>query len=65
MPPASNRRTVLHIVTRTDDALAVEVIAAQRTQPELEVGAVDLTAPGPDYENLLEKIFAADSVSVW
>lgn len=65
MPPASDRRTVLHIVTRTDDALAAQVIAAQRRQPELEVREVNLAAPGPDYENLLEEIFAADSVTVW
>jgi len=65
MPPASNRRTVLHIVTRTDDSLAAQVIAAQRSQPELDVREVHLTAPGPDYENLLERIFAADSVIAW
>lgn len=65
MPHDSERRTVLHIVTRTDDALAAHVIAAQRRQPELEVREVKLTAPGPDYENLLEEIFAADSVAVW
>ena len=65
MPRASNRRTVLHLVTRMDDALAAQVIAAQRRQPELEVREVNLTAPAPDYENLLGEIFAADSVSVW
>jgi hypothetical protein len=65
MPPASNRRTVLHIVTCADDALAAQVIAAQRRQPELEVKAVKLNEPGPNYENLLEEIFAANSVTVW
>jgi hypothetical protein len=53
------------MVTRTDDALAAQVIAAQRRQPELEVREVNLTTPGPDYENLLEEIFAADSVTAW
>ena len=65
MPPASNRRTVLHLVTRMDDALVAQVLAAQRRQPELEVREVNLTAPGPDYEDLLQEIFAADSVTVW
>jgi hypothetical protein len=58
-------RRVLHILTRPDDALAQEVIARQKTLPKTEVEVVDLNCPGPDYRDLLEKIFAADSIETW
>ena len=58
-------RAVLHIVTRTNDALAAAAIATQQERPEAQVKVVDLTAPEPDYAKLLEEIFAADSVAVW
>ncbi|MGA2173857.1 MAG: hypothetical protein ABSH38_02630 [Verrucomicrobiota bacterium] len=58
-------RRVLHILTRPDDALAREVIARQKIRPENEIEVADLTRPGPDYRELLEKIFAADSVETW
>ncbi|HEY2953315.1 MAG TPA: hypothetical protein VGK40_12065 [Verrucomicrobiae bacterium] len=58
-------RAVLHITTRPDDALALAVLARQSGQAELQVDVVDLTAPEPDYQALLERIFAADSVQVW
>jgi hypothetical protein len=58
-------RTLLHIVTRPDDALMAEIIAAQQKQPGRDVRVVDLTRPEPDYLILLEDIFDADSVAVW
>jgi hypothetical protein len=58
-------RTILHILTRTEDELAQELIAKQRALPETKVEVVELIAPAPDYEVLIEKIFAADSVEVW
>ena len=58
-------RAILHILTKTNDDLAAAVIAAQRAQPDARVNVVDLTAPEPDYDALLEAIFAADAVSVW
>jgi hypothetical protein len=59
-------RRVLHILTRRDDALAREVIARQRQQGRLdEIEIVDLSEARPDYEELLKKIFAADSVECW
>jgi len=58
-------RTLLHIVTRPDDARTAEIIAAQQKQPGLDVHVVDLTMPEPDYLKLLEDIFDADSVAVW
>ena len=57
--------TALHILTKADDALAVEMIARQRSEAGQTVEVVDLTVDSPDYANLLERIFAADSVAVW
>jgi hypothetical protein len=57
--------TALHILTKPDDALAVDIIARQRTQAGQKVDVADLTVDSPDYTNLLERIFAANSVAVW
>jgi DNA-binding NarL/FixJ family response regulator len=56
---------VLHILVRSEDPLAAEVIAQQRNQPNCSVGVIDLAMPEPDYAALLEQIFEADSVEVW
>ncbi len=56
---------VLHILTRPDDALAREIITQQRKKQQEGIEIVDLTKPQPDYGQLLEKIFAADSVESW
>ncbi len=58
-------RTVLHIITRPDDALAREMIARQKGNPNYQVRVTDLTPPAPNYDALLREIFAADSVAVW
>ncbi len=58
-------RSVLHILTRPDDALARVLIAQQQNAVENKVEEVDLTQPEPDYKALLEKIFAADSIASW
>lgn len=55
----------LHVLTRPNDELALQVIERQRRLPEAQVLVVDLTQPNPDYDALLERIFAADSVAVW
>ena len=57
--------TALHILTKPNDALAVDIIAQQRIQGGQKVDVVDLTVDPPDYADLLERIFAADSVAVW
>ena len=57
--------TALHIVTRSNDALAAGIIALQQKRPDAQVKVVDLTAPEPDYAKLLEEIFQADSIAVW
>jgi hypothetical protein len=56
---------VLHILTRLDDVLAREIIARQREICRDGIEVVDLTRPQPDYNELLDKIFAADSVESW
>ncbi len=57
--------TVLHVLTRPLDALPQELIARQQHDPELRVEIADLTTAAPDYDGLLQQIFAADSVQVW
>lgn len=56
---------LLHILTETEDALAKDVIAKQRSNPDHQIDVVDLTQTDADYKKLLEKIFEADSVQVW
>jgi hypothetical protein len=56
---------ILHIVTRPGDSLAQEIIAQQKTNLANQVELVDLTTTKKDYRELLEKIFAADSVETW
>ncbi len=58
-------RRVLHILTKPDDALAQTLVSLQENTAAHQVEVVDLTQPKPDYEALLEKIFAADSVESW
>jgi hypothetical protein len=58
-------RVFLHILTRPNDALAQEIIIRQRNNDENKAVVTDLTRPQPDYKELLENIFAADSVQVW
>ena len=56
---------LLHILTQENDPLAAEMISRHRALPECRVEVADLTQPQPDYAELLDKIFAADSVQVW
>ena len=58
-------RTILHILTKPDDELAAKVIATQKTRSENQVETVDLTVSTPDYHELLQKIYQADSVQTW
>ena len=58
-------RTILHILTRSPDLLAADIISAQRELGELRVQVVDLTRGDPNYDELLDGIFSADSVEVW
>lgn len=57
--------SILHILTRPEDELARTVIAGQRALPETTVEIAELTGPAPDYDALVERIFASGSVQVW
>lgn len=56
-------KTILHLKSDTTDALAGQIIDAQRDLPELQLEVVELNRA--DYRVVLEKIFAADAVAVW
>ena len=58
-------RTILHILTRSEDDLWREMIARQQGMTETKVQIVNLVDVTPDYDELLEKIFAADSIEVF
>ncbi len=58
-------RTILHIVTRAEDALSRDVIERQREFADVQIDVVELTASAPNYDALVEKIFAADSIEVF
>lgn len=55
----------LHILTKADDALARNVIEAQKASSHKKIEIVDLTQAKPNYDELVRKIFDADSVEVW
>jgi len=57
-------RTILHIVTRAEDALSRDIIDRQRELADVQIDVVELTACAPDYDALVQKIFAADSIEV-
>ena len=57
-------RTILHILTRPEDELTRELIERQRALPETRIDVVALANEAPDYDALVEKIFAADSIEV-
>jgi len=56
---------ILHIFTKPADPLVQEIISRQLQEPDTAVEVVDLSQPAPDYAALLDKVFAADSVTVW
>ena len=56
---------ILHVLTKKNDTLPNEIMARQRQEPNQQVVTVDLTRERPDYPALLNKVFEADSVSVW
>jgi hypothetical protein len=57
-------RRILCIVTSPEDPFTDRVVSAQQTQPDCLVEVYKLVR-SPDYEKLLDAIFAADSVQVW
>ncbi len=55
----------LHVVVRTPDELLRELMASLRQRSDLTAEVIDLTEETPDYRQLVERIFAHDSVVVW
>ncbi|HEY0548539.1 MAG TPA: hypothetical protein VGF13_03000 [Verrucomicrobiae bacterium] len=58
-------RTILHIVTRAEDTLSRDIIERQREFSDVQIDVVELTGSTPDYDALVQKIFAADSIEVF
>lgn len=60
-------KTILHIQTHPNDALADQLAATQAAFPETTVETIQLTdaSTDTDYRALVEKVFQADSVQVW
>ena len=58
-------RTILHILTRPENELVRELVERQRALPETKVEVVSLTSQSPDYNGLIDTIFAVDSVEVF
>ena len=58
-------RRILHITTRPESNFARELFERQKKDPANEVRHIDLTVPEPDYNDLLDKVFDADSVQCW
>lgn len=58
-------RTILHILTRAEDNLSRDIIERQGAFADVKVDVVELTNPAADYDVLVEKIFAADSIEVF
>ncbi|MBI5385899.1 MAG: hypothetical protein HZA90_14570 [Verrucomicrobia bacterium] len=57
-------RQILHVLTKPSDGVTTDLIRRQSQQPETNVTVVDLTQPEPDYDRLVERVFAADSIMV-
>ncbi len=58
-------RTILHLLTRPADELTRELIARQRALTETKIEVLDMNSAAPDYDDVVEKIFSADSIEVW
>jgi hypothetical protein len=56
-------KTALQLLTGTQLELPKKL--AQQADPEWKVEAVDLTRKEVDYREVLQKIFAVDSIQVW
>ena len=57
-------RTILHILTRPADELTNQLAEQQRLLSETKVELADVTGGSVDYDALVQRIFAADSVEV-
>lgn len=57
-------RKILQVITQESDELA-EAIAAVNRETDAGVTVMRLSPDEPDYQELLEAVFAADSVQSW
>jgi hypothetical protein len=55
---------ILHVMTREGDELAEAIMAAD-LEADMSVTVIRLSAADPDYKELLEAVFEADSVQSW
>lgn len=58
-------KTILHILTAEPDAFVADLMSRQRVLPDCAIEVVDLTVSSPDYRELLDQIFHADSIVTW
>lgn len=56
---------LLHIVTKANDTLAEQTIKRQQESSENKVEVADISKGQANYQQLVDKIFAADSIQVW
>lgn len=56
---------LLHLVTVPEHVLAETVISLQRENPQYDVQVVNLAVEDVDYAEVVDRIFASDSVAVW
>lgn len=56
---------ILHILTRSEDPTAREVIQQHQTNASVAVTVIDLNRPDPDYSALVTAVFDSDAVQVW
>ena len=55
----------LHILTSPPDEYVQRLLESLRRDPGLRVETADLNVDAPDYDALVESIFAADSIATW
>ena len=58
-------RLILHIKSDTADERADAIIRTQQGTADHKVEVVDLRGEVPNYDALLDRVFAADAVAVW
>lgn len=56
---------ILHILTRSEDPTAREIIRQQQLNTAAEITVIDLAHAEPDYTALVMSVFASDAVQVW
>jgi hypothetical protein len=61
----SEKRRLLHLVTRDGDPLVQTICAEQEKLPGIAVQVISLTGAKVDYDEILTAIFEADSIQVW